>query len=114
MVASACKLVPEGGDDFHNEAVSAFSEALNNLVLHGDPSEIHIELEPHPDRLVIRLMDDGRTFDPLTASPPDLESLPEGGMGIFIMRSFMDEIAYRAGQPNTLTMTKFARKGTES
>ncbi len=111
-VASACKLVRGGGDDFHNEVISAFSEALNNVILHGyGPviGELQIEIEPRHDRLIIRLMDYGKTFDPRTAPAPDLDSLPESGMGVFIMRSFMDDISYAGGTPNTLSMTKLSR-----
>ena len=110
LVASACKLVPSAGGGFFNEVISAFGEAFNNVILHGgEPGApgIEIALDPRADRLVIQLQDHGRSFDPRTAPEPDLESLPEGGMGVFIMRSFMDEISYQAGPPNTLTMTKY-------
>ena len=112
LVASACKLVPNGGDDFSNEVISAFSEALNNVVIHGGDSkgeDIQIEIEPKDDRLTIRLMDYGKSFDPHDAMPPDLDSLPESGLGVFIMRSFMDDITYLGGAPNTLSMTKFLK-----
>ena len=39
-------------------------------------------------------------------SYPDLESLPESGLGIFIIKSFMDQVVYRPGAPNLLEMTK--------
>ena len=109
LVASACKLVPTSGDDFGNEVVSAFSEALNNVVLHGGVSpedEIEIEIDVGEDRLTLRLKDHGMSFDPRTAPSPDLEALPESGMGAFIIMSFMDQVTYVAGSPNTLSMTK--------
>jgi serine/threonine-protein kinase RsbW len=112
LVASACKLMPGRGREFADQVVSAFSEALNNIVLHGgepEVMEVEISLEPLKDRLVIQLVDHGRSFDPRTAPAPDLDALPEGGMGAFIMRSFMDEITYVVGPPNTLTMTKYLR-----
>jgi serine/threonine-protein kinase RsbW len=110
MVASACKLVPHARDDFSHGVISAFSEALNNVVLHGygsEQGEIGIEVELGHDHLTIRLTDYGRSFDPAAAPPPDLESLPESGLGVFIMRSFMDHVTYAAGVPNTLSMTKY-------
>jgi len=112
LVVSACKLVPRRRRGFSDQVVSAFSEALNNIVLHGGGSEvkeIEIVLEPLDDRLVIQMMDHGKSFDPRTAPEPDLDALPEGGLGAFIMRSFMDEIAYVVGPPNTLTMIKYLR-----
>ena len=109
LVASACKLVPNSGDDFGNEVVSAFSEALNNVVIHGGASpeeEVEIEIDLGDDRLTLRLKDYGMSFDLRTVSPPDLDALPESGMGAFIIMSFMDQVTYVAGSPNTLSMTK--------
>ena len=108
LVASACRLVPVG-DRFRDEFVSAFSEALNNVLIHGGSSvvgEIEIEIEVGDDRLTIRLMDYGTSLDPRTVPAPDLDSLPESGLGAFIIRSFVDEIAYAGGRPNVLSMTK--------
>ena len=116
LVASACKLVPNSGDDFGNEVVSAFSEALNNVVIHGGASpeeEVEIEIDLGDDRLTLRLKDYGMSFDPRAASPPDLDALPESGMGAFIIMSFMDHVSYEAGTPNTLSMTKVAGKGLQ-
>lgn len=109
LVASACRLVPRSGEAFRDEVVSAFGEALNNVVLHGNgPSggELEVEIELEDDRMTLRLMDYGKSFDPTKVRPPDLENLPDSGLGTFIMRSFMDRVSYRAGSPNILTMTK--------
>jgi serine/threonine-protein kinase RsbW len=114
LVASSCKLVPRTVDRFYNEVVSAFGEALNNVVLHGKVapgSTIEIEVEPADDGITIRIRDYGASFDPMTAPDPDLDTLPESGMGTFIMRSFMDEIDYEGGSPNTLTMRKRIQGG---
>ena len=102
-----------GGDRFRDEFVSAFSEALNNVLIHGGElvaEEIEIEIEFGKDRLTIRLIDSGRSFDPRTVPAPDLDSLPESGLGAFIIRSFVDEIAYSDGPPNVLSMTKLFPK----
>ncbi len=112
LVASVCKLVPGSWDAFQDEVISAFSEALNNVVLHGGAPPgalLELDLELGEGQLTIRLRDYGKSFDPRTAPEPDLASLPESGMGTFIIRSFMDEIAYQGGSPNTLTMTKYVR-----
>lgn len=117
LVASACKLVPNGAGEFHDEVISAFSEALNNVVIHGYGSEggtLEIEIEPGDDRLIIRLMDYGKTFDLAAVPDPELDDLPESGMGVFIMRSFMDDVTYQGGAPNVLSMTKLLKRGTKS
>ena len=54
--------------------------------------------------------DDGRPFDPLShalpAPPVDLRSVPVGGLGIKMMRSFADRMAYRrCGAINRLTLS---------
>jgi serine/threonine-protein kinase RsbW len=118
MVASACKLVHNPDNAFYDEVISAFGEAFNNVVLHGygeKSGELEIEVEPREDSLTIRLLDYGETFFDLDTVPtPDLDSLPEGGLGIFIMRSFMDDVTFLAGTPNVLSMTKFLKNHKRS
>ena len=104
-------------DDFTHEVVSAFGEAFNNIALHGyrdvTPGAIHIEVEWDEDRLVIVVLDTGRTFDLDSVSLPDLDAMQESGMGVFIMRSCMDEVDYRPGPPNVLRLVKLrARRGS--
>lgn len=41
-------------------------------------------------------------------------SLPENGMGLFIIRSFMDEVTYTAGPPNVLRLKKHRRAASSS
>lgn len=116
MVASACKLVPNVGNEFYDEVISAFGEAFNNVVFHsygaGETGQLEIEIEPGQDRLTIRLKDYGKTFDVMTVPNPNFDSLPESGLGVFILRSFMDDVTYSGGSPNVLTMTKFLRADT--
>jgi len=111
FVTSACKLVKSTNGSFHQQVISAFGEAFNNAVLHSygasNIGDLEIEVVPASDRLVIRLMDYGRPFDFEGVARPDLESLPESGLGIFIMRSCMDDVTYTPGTLNVLTMTKF-------
>lgn len=120
MVASACKLVEakrvskagrsKPDREFDGQVISAFGEAFNNVALHSYEKrggDVEIEIDTLPDRLTIRVMDYGKGFD-LNAVPlPELEALPESGLGIYIIRSFMDDVQYTCGQPNVLCMTKF-------
>ena len=77
-VAAVCKLFQGGGKEFHEAILSAFSEALNNVVFHSYGSHVgKIELEPRTDGLTIRLTDHGRPFDPEAIPDPDLDCLPE-------------------------------------
>jgi serine/threonine-protein kinase RsbW len=114
VVSAACKLVgrPSAAhQEFTAQVVSAFGEAFNNIAIHGyvdrAVGDVHVEIEPSNDAISIRLRDSGASFDPTHAPAPVLESLPESGLGIYIMRSFVDEIVYEAGPPNVLSMKKY-------
>jgi serine/threonine-protein kinase RsbW len=116
-VSSACRLVASRhrprssrSSDFHTAVVTAVGEAYNNIVLHGyagqPPGSVQMEIESSPECMRIALTDTGISFDPSQVGPPDLDSLPESGLGIFVMRSMVDEITYVAGKPNLLVLVK--------
>ena len=52
-----------------------------------------------PRKLHVEIADFGRVFNPLEADPPDLSrglaDRPIGGLGVFLVRSMVDSIAYR-------------------
>ena len=113
-VSAACKLVtrkPQGPawNEFRMQVVSAVGEAFNNIVLHGYEGRgdgiIEMEIRTRPERISIEMRDYGSSFDPTSVPPPDFDSLPESGLGLFIIRSFMN-ISYAPGKPNVLTLTK--------
>src|SRR5262249_50811236 len=121
VVAAACKLVGADGDistsgssrigrEFDNEVVSAFGEAFNNIAIHGyrgrNPGEVEIEIDPRKDGIRIELRDFGKSYDFEEAPAPNLEAMPESGLGIYIIKSFVDEVTYKAGNPNVLSLTK--------
>lgn len=87
------------------------SEACTNAVKHGAKSDtqkdviIHIGLDE--DSMVIKVKDFNEPFDFTSVKDPDLENHPEGGYGIFLMRSFMDEVSYSHEDGwNCITMIK--------
>ena len=98
---------------FDAEFVSAFAEIFNNIVIHayqrrdGGQIDITIFVEPGPDaELAVEISDGGAPFDLSTVARPDLDSLPEGGMGIHIARALLDEVAYEPGPPNLWRLVK--------
>jgi serine/threonine-protein kinase RsbW len=119
LVSTACKMALEGAsgedDDFENEVVSAFGEAFNNIAVHGYrglvPGSIQVEVDWDDTRLMITVIDTGRTFDPGAVALPNLDELPENGMGLFIMHGCMDEVDYRPGPPNVLRLVKLRARG---
>jgi serine/threonine-protein kinase RsbW len=113
-VSAACKLItpaPEGPvwNEFRMHVVSAVGEAFNNIVLHGyagrDDGVIEIEIRTRRDRIAVEMRDYGASFDPTAVPTPDFDSLPESGLGIFIIKAFMN-MRYRPGHPNVLTLSK--------
>ena len=113
-VSAACKLVTTefkspNWQEFQAHVVSAVSEAFNNLVIHGyqgrRDGRVELIIRPGPGQIQIELRDWGKGFDPNDVPIPELESLPESGLGLFIMQSFMG-MKYRRGRPNLLTLSK--------
>lgn len=97
--------------DFAHRIISAFVEAFNNAVIHAyegtAPGPVQVDLEVRQRVLSVQVSDQGRSFVPHEVPEPDLESLPEGGLGLFIIRSFMDRVHYaRKDRRNVLTMEK--------
>jgi anti-sigma regulatory factor (Ser/Thr protein kinase) len=73
--------------------------------------EIRVRLSCDEGALHVEVEDDGRAFNPLEAPPVDtsipMEERPIGGLGIHLMRRFMDGLDYRReGARNILRMTK--------
>jgi serine/threonine-protein kinase RsbW len=118
-VSAACRLPFRGSredrfQEFRSHVVSAVGEAFNNIAIHGykgrDPGVVEIEVAATADQLSVELRDYGSSYDPGVASIPDLDALPESGLGVFIMKSFMDSVEYTPGEPNVLKLTKLVAK----
>jgi serine/threonine-protein kinase RsbW len=76
----------------------AVSEAATNALKHGSPRGVEDEISVHchveADRFIVEVTDRGRGFDPLTVPEPVVEEMPEGGMGLYFMRTLMDEVSF--------------------
>ena len=87
--------------------VMGIREAAVNAVLHGnsyDPEKsIIVTLEHASESLVITIRDEGDGFDPdKLPDPREEENLLRGtGRGIFLIRSFFDEVNFRQLHPGT-------------
>jgi serine/threonine-protein kinase RsbW len=96
----------------------ALDEILTNVISYGYPEGgehvITVRLALKAAELVIEVEDDGRPFNPLTVTPPDLKESPEerpiGGLGLHLVRKMMDRLEYRREQDkNLLVMIKALR-----
>ena len=113
--AAADNLAGEAGldEDQRFHVAMAAREAAVNAVLHGneyDPAKkITATLENTGKSLIITISDQGNGLDPDTLPDPLApENLLRGtGRGIFLIRSFMDEVHFRQLHPGTeLTLVK--------
>jgi serine/threonine-protein kinase RsbW len=113
--AAAEKLAAEAGldEDERFHVTMAVREAAVNAVLHGneyDPAKrITVSFENTGAALVFTIADQGKGLNPETLPDPLApENLLRGtGRGIFLIRSFMDEVHFRQLHPGTeLTLVK--------
>lgn len=100
--------------DFADSVELAVSEACTNAILHAqDPNgteDLDILFTVTEDSLVVDLTDHGPGFALEEVPEPDFDSHPEGGYGLYIIRSVMDEVRYnKSNTGNTLTMVKYYR-----
>jgi serine/threonine-protein kinase RsbW len=110
LVKTLVEHVTDADLTFRHELITAFGEAFNNIVIHGyrDRTDgmLDVEAELSPNRITLRLMDHGHEVDFAGLRPPDLESMPENGMGVFMIHALVDEVVYQGGAPNVLSLTK--------
>ncbi len=96
------------------EVKMVVEELFTNVVNHGGcpGAAVEIAFASAPDRLTVEMADPGRPFDPLAEAPApdtesDIEDRPIGGLGVHLVRSMMDEAAYRRdGDLNRLTLVR--------
>ncbi|MBI3796192.1 MAG: ATP-binding protein, partial [Deltaproteobacteria bacterium] len=91
-------------------------EAVTNAIKHAYDSKpgfsVQVSFAIYPDKLVLTVCDEGRKMPQLVIpsldfDPTNLESLPESGMGLFLIQRIMDEVTYASHHgKNALTMIK--------
>ena len=93
----------------------AVDEASTNVIsyAYGDQiGNLTIRCWREADVFTVELLDRGEPFDPATVPTPNLEAdlweRPIGGLGLYLMRRFMDEVRYARNDEgvNKLVMTK--------
>ena len=93
----------------------ALEEIFTNIISYGFDDDLEhtitISLDYDGQRMQITMIDDGNPFDINQADNPDL-NIPlaqkeVGGLGIFLIRQYMDEISYvRDKNKNIIMLTK--------
>lgn len=95
-------------DDALHWVSVAVRESVVNAIKHGNKSDeskrVVVEFTPmpveEPDRLVIHVKDEGEGFDPEEVADPLAPEniLKSSGRGIFLIRSFMDDVQLHRGK----------------
>lgn len=106
--------------DLHQIQV-AVDEACANVVQHAyagmAPGPMEISCAVEGERFIIRVRDWGRSFDPDSVEDPDVDAPLEerslGGLGLFLIRQFVDEarFIFDSESGNVLTMVKVREVG---
>jgi anti-sigma regulatory factor (Ser/Thr protein kinase) len=93
----------------------AVEEAVTNVIMYaypqGEEHEFLLDVHVLENRLIFKIIDSGKEFDPTLQPDADvtlsLEERPIGGLGIFLIRQIMQTVDYRrVDGKNILTMVK--------
>jgi serine/threonine-protein kinase RsbW len=97
----------------------ALEEAVMNVLTHAfaglpPPHRISIRLAIADAGVLAEVIDNGRPFDPTAAPEADLArplaARAPGGLGIHLMRSLVDRIAYRRSDGNNILRLEKTRR----
>lgn len=93
-----------------------FDELITNTIHYGIKDDlqhaIQVSMNIAQDVLTVVIKDDGAEYDPFVQAPvPDLElgvdERPIGGLGVFLVKEFMDQVGYARDRGfNFITLTK--------
>lgn len=98
-------------EDDLNKIAMAVRESMVNAVVHGNRynsrKRVHLSVSKEPDRLLVKVGDEGDGFDYEHLPDPLAEEnlLRNSGRGIFLMRAFMDEFVIRRLTPTGIEVT---------
>ncbi|MBM7705028.1 anti-sigma B factor RsbW [Metabacillus iocasae] len=100
----------------------AISEACTNAVQHAykeeETGEVTVGFGLFDDRLEVMVVDKGESFDleklkreigPYETSK-EVEFLPEGGLGLYLISTLMDDVKMANSQGVTVMMTKYLQR----
>lgn len=102
--------------DIAGDIVLAVDEACTNIIKHAykfsPDGDIIIKLKYSDKKIVVKITDQGAPFSPDKVPTPDLKKYFEekrvGGLGMYLMKSLMDDIHYKSvpGKYNQVLLTK--------
>ena len=81
----------------------AIDEVFGNISMYAytpktGPATVCVDFEENPPAVIITFIDNGKSFNPLSAEEPDITLPAErrkiGGLGVFIVKKIMDDVIY--------------------
>ena len=103
------------------EVIDTMHLALDELVANvirwgyddGQEHQVHVKASVDATQVRVVIEDDGRPFDPSSIPPPDilraLEHRSEGGLGIHLVRTMVNEVIYERVGGRNVVEVKVAR-----
>jgi serine/threonine-protein kinase RsbW len=100
-----------------NKITLAVDEACTNIIKHAyeykpdRPIEISVKMDNN--KFVVLIKDEGKNFEPSSIILPNvkehIKQYKVGGLGIYLMKSLMDEVKYKIvpGLHNEVTLVKY-------
>lgn len=95
-------------DDIEDIKV-AVSEACTNAIKHSKDDVFNIVFNILDNAINIEIQDNGKGYDVSSISTPDLENPKESGLGLFIIKTLMDDVDIESehNQGTKIKMTKY-------
>lgn len=104
-------------EDTTNRIVLAVDEACTNIIRHAykniNTKPIEVSIIQNKNKFEVVITDYGKPFDPNSIKNPDvkdyLKNYKKGGLGMFLMRSLVDDVEYRRdeGEKNVVRLIKY-------
>jgi serine/threonine-protein kinase RsbW len=101
--------------------ILAVDEACTNIIKHAynlsPEGEIIIKIDYDEEKFMVTIIDYGKSFEPDRVPLPDLQKYYRehrvGGLGMYLMKSLMDDVEYRSvpGEYNQVLLSKNIRSG---
>jgi serine/threonine-protein kinase RsbW len=87
----------------------AVSEACTNAIRHSEVNNFLIDFKLLQNGLCIEIKDQGKGYDIDSIEAVDLSNPKEGGLGIYIIKTLMDEVEIESGdgKGTIIKMTKY-------
>lgn len=95
-------------DDIEDMKV-AVSEACTNAIKHSDDDKFFITFKIFESGICIEIKDNGKGCDVEAIKEPDLDMPKESGLGLFIIKTLMDEVSIESieNEGTVIRMTKY-------